>query len=60
MAKDSIRGGSGPKWAKSDGKQGLTKGGDYGAKRMFDEAASPASVKGAVGGNFSKYKHDQQ
>lgn len=60
MAKGSVRGGSGPKYPKSEGKQGLLKGNDYGAKRMLDETHSPEDVKAFAGGNFVKYKHEEK
>jgi hypothetical protein len=41
---------------KSDGKQGIKKGGDCGAHAAFQKASSPASVKDMAKGS-TPYKH---
>ena len=49
------------KHAKKTGKQNITKGGDFGARKAWADAHSPANVKGMVGssGEFSKVKHNE-
>jgi len=44
---------------KKTGKQNLVSPGDYGARKVWADAANPSNVKGMVGktGEFAKYKH---
>lgn len=52
--------GSGPKWSKSDGKQGVERGGDFGARKMAASATMPAWLKAETQAkNFTPYKGDK-